>query len=462
MSRRRRNVRLREPPDSGRLPKMKKILFLFALAFLPLGAGEFRAAATADIHGNLRNLAALAPAIRREKPDILVDAGDLIGGDAFSEHDGGRTMNDALNLLHYAFRVPGNHDFETAPGDFHELHRRFRGVTLGSDWRWGDVSGVPFRIVTKGKFRCAVIGLTEPGIARRHLPGAGPRFTEWAEALRKTLAAVHRQQVSFILLVWHNGLEARPDGIAHVIRNFPEIDAVVAAHSHRADPGSREGNCYVVQPGAYALSAAVLQILYDDRSGKVLSIRSRLLSPDPENPDPELSRLARRSAGFWYELGKKRICRPGELAPARFPDLAAEALSRAGGTPGAVFVCRIPGNGSVPPDSLAALHRLLPFRNVLCTVELEREELREFMTELSRNASRFNRRIAVRGFSWQPGTRKRPPFFKAPMRLRITLTDHTLLSSAVLRRVMELRPECWRRLDIIERDAVAAFLSSRL
>ena len=441
---------------------MKKLFLLFALAGLSLGAGEFRVAATADIHGNLRNLAALAPAIRREKPDILVDAGDLIGGDAFSEHDGGRSMIDALNLLHCAFRVPGNHDFETTPGDFHELCRRFRGVTLGSDWRWGDVSGVPFRIVTKGKFRCAVIGLTEPGIRRRHLPGRGPRFTDWPAVLRKNLAEIRRQQVSFIVLVWHNGLEARPDGIAHVIRNFPEIDAVVAAHSHRANPGSREGNCYVVQPGAYALSGALLGITYDDRDGKVRSIRSRLLSPDPENPDPELSRLARRSGAYWHELGKKRVCAPGDLAPARFPALAAEALARAGGTPGAVFVCRTPGNGNVPPDSLAALHRLLPFRNVLCTVELERNELRELMEELSRNAARFKRRIAVRGFSWQPGSRKRPAFFRAPVRIRLTLTDYTLLSSAVLRRVMEQRPHCWRCLDIVERDAAAAFLSSRL
>ena len=441
---------------------MKKIFFFLALLWLSLGAGEFRVVATADIHGNLRNLAALAPAIRREKPDILVDAGDLIGGDAFSEHDGGRTMIDALNLLRYAFRVPGNHDFETPPGDFHELYRRFRGVTLGGDWRWGDVSGVPFRIVTKGKFRCAVIGLTEPGIARRHLTGIGPRFTEWPEVLRKTLAGIRRQQVSFILLVWHNGLEARPDGIARVIRNFPEIDAVVAAHSHRTDPGSRVGNCYVVQPGAYALSGAVLGITYDDRDGKVRSIRSRLIPPEPEHPDPGLSALARRSGAYWQELGKKRICRPGELSAAHFPALAAEALTRAGGTPGAVFVCRMPEGGNVPPDSLAALHRLLPFRNVLCTVELDRSELRELMEELSRNAARFKRRVAVRGFAWQPGTRKKPPFFKAPMRLRITLTDYTLLSSAVLRRVMEARPECWRRLDITERAAVAAFLSSRL
>ncbi|MBQ7695837.1 MAG: metallophosphoesterase [Lentisphaeria bacterium] len=441
---------------------MKKLFLLLSLVGLALGAGEFRVAATADIHGNLRNLAALAPAIRREKPDILVDAGDLIGGDAFSEHDGGRSMIDALNLLHCAFRVPGNHDFETTPGDFHELCRRFRGVTLGGDWRWGDVSGVPWRIVTKGKFRCAVVGLTEPGIRRRHLPGKGPRFTDWTAVLRKNLAEIRRRQVSFIVLVWHNGLEARPDGIAHVIRNFPEIDAVVAAHSHRANPGSREGNCYVVQPGAYALSGALLGITYDDRDGKARSIRSRLLSPDPENPDPELSRLARRSSAYWFELGKKRVCAPGELALGRFPALAAEALARAGGTPGAVFVCRTPGNGNVPPDSLAALHRLLPFRNVLCTVELDRNELRELMEELSRNAARFKRRVAVRGFSWQPGSRKRPAIFRAPMRIRLTLTDYMLLSSAVLRRVLEARPDCLRRLEITERDAVAAFLSSRL
>ena len=73
-------------------------LFALFVSFF-LAGGEFRIAATADLHGNLRALALLAPQIRAAAPDILADAGDLTGGNLLAELDGGRSMIQALNLL---------------------------------------------------------------------------------------------------------------------------------------------------------------------------------------------------------------------------------------------------------------------------------------------------------------------------------------------------------------------------
>ena len=246
-----------------------------------------------------------------------------------------------------------------------------------------------------------------------------------------------------------------------LIRNFPEINAVVAAHSHKEEPGRKLGNCYVIQPGAYALSAGVLRIVFDDRSGRAERIESELLRGDRTRPAGDLAALARKSSSRWYAMGNRKICRKGELGPRRFPGLAAQALAAAGNTPGAVFSCRTPNREAEEQETFMALHRLIPFRNMLCTMELTKDELRALMEELSRGAARFGRSVAVTGFTWQSGGKRRSGFFRAPERLRVTLSDYTMVSSPTLRRVMGERPGCWQPLRKVEHDAVAEFLSSR-
>lgn len=438
-----------------------KFLLTFFFFITCLAAGEFRIAATADLHGNLRNLALLAPQIRKNAPDLLLDAGDLTGGNLLAELDGGRSMIEALNLLKYDFRIPGNHDFDCPAENFAEQCRRFKGVTLGADWRWGKISGVPARVVTKGKFRLGIIGLTEPGLQRRHLPVASaPRCEEWEKALRRQIIRLRREKVHFILLLWHNGIDARPNGAAHVLKRFPEIDLVVAAHSHKENAGVRISNSYLVQPGAHGTSASLVRITYNDRTLKVEKISSCLLRGVPGERSADIDGLSKRAVKPFYPEIFRKVCRKGDLSYRNFPRLGAEALKKAGATQGAVFVCSTPGKGA--GEQYRDLFRLMPYWNTLCTVELNRDELKALLEDLHKNSRKFKRTVWTAGFTWTPPSRRSKGRFQAPPVLSVTVSSYTMVTSPVLKKVLREKTPRWKhRGDLVERDVVKNHLVTR-
>ena len=436
-------------------------LFFCIISAFVLRSGEFRIAATADLHGNLRNLAHLAPQIRNAQADILLDAGDLTGGNLLAELDGGRSMIEALNLLKYDFRVPGNHDFEMLRQDFERQIRTFKGVTLGGDWCWGSASGVLCKVVRKGNFKAGVIGLTEPAISRRHLPVTdAPRFREWETVLREAVSVLRREKVHLILLLWHNGVESRPNGAAQLLRRLPEIDLIIAAHSHKEHAGLRIRNCYLVQPGAYGTSAALVTVNYDDKSNKVTSIRSSLLRGGI-NAAPDLIALNKRAVKPFCPKIFEKVCLKGDLSLRKFPALGAEALRRAGETEGAVFVSSMPEKHAAGAENYKDLFRIISFRNTLCTVTLTRNELKALLADLHKNNRKFKRVTGTAGFHWIPGTHKKPHRLEAPPLIRVTVSSYIFTASPVLRALLREKTPRWQHIDMVEREAVRNYLVTR-
>ena len=277
--------------------------------------------------------------------------------------------------------------------------------------------------------------------------------------LRDAVNSLRRRKVNTIVLVWHNGIDARPNGISNVIRRFPEIDLVIAAHSHKENPGSRIGRSYVVQPGAYGTSAVLAKIFFDDRSFRISRIESLLMRGDVKKPAADLMKLKYHAEAPWHKIVNNKICRKGDLSAARLPFIGAKALAAAGNTQGAVFTVQTPQKEAAYLERCKDLYRILPFRNLLCTVELSSGELKALMKELEYTSRRFNRRIGVCGFTYRRGKRKQPAFIAAPERISITVSDFTMTGSAVLRRIVSEDPRRWRKLDMVERDAVAKYLS---
>lgn len=437
-----------------------KFIFLFTFLFtLLLSAGEFRIVATADLHGDLRELALLAPAIRKAQPDLLLDAGDLTGGNLVAELDGGSSMIRALNLLKYHFRIPGNHDFDTLPGAFAAQCRAFRGENLGGDWSWAGVRGTPWRIVTKGKFKAAVIGLTEPNIGRRHLdlPSA-PQFKAWQAALHKALEEVRAAGVNYTVLLWHNGIDSFPYGVKHALKPFTGIDLVIAAHSHQENPGFRHGNTYIIQPGAYAKSAAMVTVRYNDETLKIEHTSSVLLKGVPGRADPEIQALNKSAVKPWYPRIYSRVCRKGDLSYRSFPRLGAEALRQAGGTQGAVFICSVPSAKAGNADCFKDLFRLLPYHNTLCTVKLKKKELVMLLEDLQQNNRKYRRIMGVSGFRWNFKSRRLENFNKETITL--TVNNYLMVSSPVLRRILPDKSR-WYHLGLQERESVERYLKNR-
>lgn len=442
---------------------MKKLFLClsFICQLFCLQSGEFTVAATADLHGHLHNLSFLAPAIRNAKPDLLLDAGDLTSGNLLAELDEGASMIEALNMLKVNFRIPGNHDFEMPSSRFEAQCARFKGTMLGADWQWGSVTPRPWAVVTKGAFKVGVIGMTEPNVQRRFLPVPGmPRITFWQQALSNAVKALRKEKVHAVILLWHCASDNRLHGPLQAARQFPEIDLIICAHSHKENPGFRCQSAYVVQPGSHAGSATLVKFHYDDKTLQVNKITSSLLRKTSTQA-PDLAALEKRAVKPHYPQIFSKVCCKGDLSAANFPRLAAQALAEAGGTQGAVFSSIVPNRQAANADHYKDLFKLIPYWNTLCAVELTKSELKAFMEDQYRYNRKNKRALGIYGFKWTPGNRRSKGVFQAPEKLRITVSSYAMTSAPVLKKLLNDRSR-WSTLPVTEREVVETFLRKRL
>lgn len=399
-----------------------------ALWWRLLCAGEVCLIGTADIHGDLTRFRYLAPVIRRYPDAVNVDAGDLIQGGFAAATLRGEPMIAALNSLHYAGWVPGNHEFEFTPEDFVAWRRQFTGRILGAQWRFGAFRPDGFMVVERSGYRIGVIGLGESGMAGKEKFVPGLRWEDESAAVRSALTALIPHRCDAVILVCHLPIQGNFGPLYRVLRDNPEIDGVIAAHSHREHAGELVAGRMAVQPGPRGASAALLTLRFDAER-KLESVSGQLLRPAPE-PDRELTRIrhrAERQAG-------------GERRGRNFPNLdafgafAARALREECGADAAVF--RVRGDAFRSEMDARDLFRLLPYGNRLGVVELEERELAETVREQETPPYRVFVDVA-------PGKHGR---------LRVVMTDYLLFRSPRLRKLPV------RMLAVFERETIAGRL----
>ncbi len=357
---------------------MTKKLLLLAILLLTLsGVGatlEIRF--TSDLHGELEKMAALGSALQG---DVLrIDVGDTVQGTLFSQLTGGRLMIGVLNLYEYDCWIPGNHDFEFGLETVTRLAGEFRGMVLGADWRIGEYRPATWKLFERNGVRCAVIGLTDPKMGKRVLPGSGVEFEHPRVVLRRLMPEIRAARPEVVVLAWHNGLFSLVGPMSQFLREFPEIDLVLGAHSHEERPGERVARAWFVQSGAHAAAVGRVTIEIDDRSREILRIESGLLRPDRENPDAACGKLVAGALPAYRQAAEVRF-RVEAADWEAFARQCGAALRRATDADGAFFSFK-PPEGKPPAELTgAALFRLLPYENRLCTLRFEPEELRRFI-----------------------------------------------------------------------------------
>ena len=437
------------------------LLFGFALA-----AGEMRIVVTTDLHGHLRNFAALAPEIRKhtDGKTLLIDLGDTVEGVFSSEYAENSTgMAEALNLVGVELWVPGNHDFAMSAGDFRDFARRFKGRALGGDWSYGGVSGEPVVFVERGGVRCAVIGLTDVKMPLRILPGSGMEFRDPFAVLDACMKRVYAEKPHVVVLAWHNGLFTRFGGLQDILRLYPGIDVVLGGHSHQEIPGRRFGRrTLYVQGGAHGHAAGVVDIRTDDATGRITSVTSKLIRPGSGAPDPQLAALDRRlyleSRGVRYrKLGVLPPPRPGERN-APLGRRCAEILREAGNADAAVlWLGTDDRRNSGKVLTFGEFYRLLPHRNELCVLTVTREELAAFLAEHEQlvRQREYPQILFVSGIRVHRAGDGSITRVEAPERLTLALNDYLVADSKVLRPLAFDPGRNFRRLGRVEREVIA-------
>lgn len=451
------------------IPLIRRMLPALLAFAVSASGGEVEILCTTDMHGRAEEFAALAPLLRSNPAAIRIDCGDTLQGTLFSRLDDGRVMIDLMNAFGYDAWVPGNHDFDFGDAALIGAAQRFRGKTLGAEYRKGTFQPAAWTLLERGTYRIAVIGMTDPKMAERLLPGSGWEFKPNREALARIMPGVLAAKPDLIVLAWHSGLYTPEGTMFRFLAEFPEIDLVLGAHSHEEVPGKPVAGAWFVQAGRYAGCIARVTAEFDDATGKLRRIRSELARP-PENAprDPEAERILAPRRKEYEPLAAQAIAVTEE--PLKLPEkgdnsapvcrLGAEAMRSALNTDAALFAVSALPEIEIPAQvTPAGLFQLLPYENELCTVTLTRAEFEALVKETGEAAKRGRSVFRFSGIEVAAPRRGEWRAANVPEKLTAAVTAYTLSTSPALRGKLESGD--YRRSGIFERDAVASYLQSR-
>jgi 2',3'-cyclic-nucleotide 2'-phosphodiesterase/3'-nucleotidase len=280
---------------------------------------------TCDLHGNILptesyegetnvgGIARCATVIRQirehEKNVLLVDAGDTMQGTPVSFLTGGQVMVKCLNQLRYDSWTWGNHEFdwglEKLAASAERAEMPIVVANIGQAPDGGNalsrqiVSRLkPYIVKEIDGVKVGIIGLDTPGVPSwsrpRLIPGL--EFVDSVETLRRVVPEVRAVGAQVLVLVCHQGYREAGDDHANQInaiaRDFPELDVIIGAHTHRNFPEFKVSNILYCQADYYGIYLGRVDLVFDTEKGRVVRRRSNTLLMDEHIAfDPEILRL---------------------------------------------------------------------------------------------------------------------------------------------------------------------------
>ena len=365
---------------------------------------------TTDIHGAIGDakspgLLQIADAAEQIAPDLWIDCGDLTQGSFSATLDDGASMVEALNAAGCNVWVPGNHDFDYGTENLAERIGSFRGTVLAANMK---STITPMKVSAWKMFerqgvKIAVVGIVPPylglWIAPENLTGLELESPD--AALERVMPEVMAAKPDVIVLAIHLGEfiagRLNPDGklrsMAALSSKFPQIDLILAGHSHQTEPGKRlyPGSWFVQAP---PLGAGCAQITVEADPGakgdKVLSITSKIVEgkelSESKRVLPVLDPVRKRAA----EEGRKPVAHLDfELEPmknAMKPNRLAELICLAmmeSAEADAAFSGTL-SNYKVSPGTLneRELFLLAPYTDAIEVRNLSPAQIRTILREL--------------------------------------------------------------------------------
>lgn len=451
-----------------------------------------------EVSGGLLRCATRIEELRAREPNVLlVDCGDLVQGSAESWLTRGRIMLDALERLRYDAWVIGNHDFDWGLDALVSLHDRCATPMLGANIRAQEGTRTrlgriqPFVVREIDGVRVALVGLTTPGIPlwlRPEMLG-NARFSRSVETLAEIMPSVRAAAPDVMVLLVHQGYQVMGDDAANEInqiaRNFPEFDAVLGGHLHKAVPGSRPHGVLYVQAGSHGGGVGRVEIVFDTVQRRVVRTTGEVLPVGPEVPPSETLRAAlaadldRAEAHLDEVIGEAACEMPAAAGlPAQSPvqQLVATAIAKAA-------KAEVVLHGLLAEESIRAgpvrrrdAWRVVPYENRIGVLSLTAQELRDILEENAAQAGSIHFLGAygirydlapdapaghrIRNLALADGTRPHPR-----RRLRVAFNSYTLASGGgrfpTLRRLADLPTSRARMTDIDTRSALVEYVRKR-
>lgn len=359
--------------------------------------------------GGLARCATVIRQVRAKQPNtLLVDAGDTIQGDAVSFLSDGLVMVKAFNLLRYDAWVWGNHEFDWGLAKLTNCLAQARVPILNANLKGLPVK--PYRVVEVDGVKVGIIGLNTPGIpnwSRPRLLG-GVKIADSVETLRAVVPAVKRAGATVLVLVCHQGYREAGDDHANQInaiaRNFPELDVIIAGHTHRNFPEFKVNNVLYCQADYFGIHLGRVDLVFDTKAGKITRRESTTVLMDEHIAlDQELvhacaAELSRAEKELATVIGEATVDfdnvgvsrRETALHDLILDAIAGELCGRGVKVDVVVhgLLDRL-GSLKAGPVRIRDVWRLIPYENTIGVMELTGVELREVLEE---NAAALEKR----------------------------------------------------------------------
>jgi 5'-nucleotidase len=222
------------------------------------------------------------------------------------------------------------------------------------------------------------------------------RFLPLAASVRKYLPEMQRQ-ADLLIAVTHVGLEPRvSEGDRSLATAVPELDVIVGGHSHTAlRAATTVGKTIIVQTGAFAANLGDLELVIDPATKKVVSspTRSNELLPIAGSAGPKSPLVqqiqtivdGRKAEGKKYTervVGKLANALDNPRAECGLGNMIADGLLEYGRNQGwnsdVAFYNHAGVRAPLPAGNITygQLYQVLPFTNVLLSLDMTGKQLR--------------------------------------------------------------------------------------
>jgi 2',3'-cyclic-nucleotide 2'-phosphodiesterase/3'-nucleotidase len=401
-------------PEGGRLTR-SQVLGLVANARFP----QLRILETTDFHGAILGgardrrsgrtiggsavLAAWVERLRAENPEgtVLVDGGDCYQGTMISNLQFGRPVVEQMNALRYAAMAIGNHEFDWTADTLARRVAGMRFAALGANMverrtkrppRWVR----PDTVVSRVGVRVGVLGLCYRFTPAVTMPRyvAHLRFEDDSTTAARMVPALKRRS-DLVIGVGHvpaetdAGRRALGGDLVRLARGVPGVGAWFGGHSHNL-VDDRVGGVPVMVAGSHGEAVAVCDLVVDPIGDRVVEARTTLVRTfaDEVTPDSAMAARAERwndavAAVAAAPVGRNaRTLRRDRRGESEVGNLVADAMRSAAGADVA-----LQNSGGLRADlaegavTRGHVYEVMPFDNVLVTLDLTGAELRRALEE---------------------------------------------------------------------------------
>jgi 5'-nucleotidase/UDP-sugar diphosphatase len=349
----------------------------FVDPYKPIGSDE--------ILGGITYLAAKVEELRKEKPSLLLSAGDMIQGHNWANLFQGESVIELMNAMRFDAMVVGNHEFDFGQDLLRKRISEAKFPILGAN-----VEGLhglkPYVLKEVKGIKVAIVGVVTEDIPATTHPRnvVGLEFLSPIGTVEKYVKEL-RENADVVIVLSHSGYPM--DRI--LAEKVKGIDVVVGGHSHAkiAKPVTVE-NTIVVQAWEHGKALGVLDLALKD--GKIIRTEGHLeeVTPKMGKEDPMVLAIVKKynqkvDTVMNEAVGEAELDLDGERRNVRrretnFGDLIADIMREVSGADVAIM------NGGGIRASLRKgeirvkdIYTTLPFDNYIVAIRLNGKQIEE-------------------------------------------------------------------------------------